>query len=384
VLADEQSVFQLKNDLADATANVTQKSYADGLSYPSFPFPPTEPSITLTRTGARTKELTVLLTSASDDFGGYLAPAELHGTIRADADIFSPVAGKKLIFESREFGADPFNDYSLQVSAGTDIQTPQEVGLGLFGVLGVTVNSATLKAGGASHGDELLDIRATERDINILQSNLEAFTISMAGSTANTGPVQNINLDQTAATARGTVQVGLPTVRSRVTFANSTQVAALLGHLMVQSKGGEITVDNSTLAAATTLTLDSLDPADAGADGLVTLRAASLSADVIRARSSTPGGTGLLIEGGVFNADSLLHFYAGSSGTLLFRGNVVVNTPQAIFAGQTVQVEAGGTVQVSGRADVFSDNHLYNTPGTGTITAGGGLNQQPASGAPSF
>jgi len=107
VLEEERSVFQLTNDLVDPTANVAQKSYADGLSYLSFPFPSTEPSITLTRTGARTKELTVLLTSATDDFGGYMAPAELHGTIRADSDIFSAVDGKKLIFESREFGADP-------------------------------------------------------------------------------------------------------------------------------------------------------------------------------------------------------------------------------------------------------------------------------------
>jgi len=384
VLADEQSVFKLKNDLADTTANVTQKSYADGLSYLSFPFPSTEPSITLTRTGARTKELTVLLTSATDDFGGYMAPAELHGTIRADSDIFSAVDGKKLIFESHEFGADPFNDYSLQAASGTDIKTPSQVGLGILGALGVTINTATLKAGDSTHADELLDIRATERDINILQSTLNSYSLTIAGSTVNSGPVQNITLDQTAANARSNVNIGLPTARSRVTFSNSTQLASLLGHLMTLSNGGEITVENSSLAAAGTLTLDSLDTSDAGANGFVTLRNASLAADVIRVRASTPGGDQLLIEGGTFDADSLLKFYAGSSSKLLFRGNVVVNSPVAVFSGQAVQVDLGGNVQVSGRADVYSDNHLYNLPGFGTMNAGGGIIQQPQAAAPDF
>jgi len=138
------------------------------------------------------------------------------------------------------------------------------------------------------------------------------------------------------------------------------------------------------LSAGGTLTLDSLDPTDAGANGLVTLRNASMSADIIRVRSSTPGGDALVIDGGTYDANSLLKFYGGSASTLWFRGNVSVNTPHAIFSGQTVRVDAGASVNVTGQADIYSNNHQYNIPGTGTISAGGGLNAFPYSGTPSF
>jgi hypothetical protein len=377
-------VFQVQNDLADPTANVAQKSYDDGLVYYSFPFSPGTPDITLTRTGARTKELTVLLSSEVDDFGSYVAPAELHGTIRADADLFSAVAGKKLIFESQEFGADPFNDYSLHLATGTDILTSDGVGIGFLGALGITGTGATVRAGSSTQADEILDIRARERDISFDQSILAAYTINMAGSTANTGPEQGITLTQTTATARKSVTLGTPQVRTRVTLQNSTQLAALLSHLSVQSNGGNITVDNSMLTAGGTLTLDSLDPADAGANGLITLQNASMSADIIRVRSSTPGGDALVIDGGTYDANTLLKFYAGSASTLWFRGNVSVDSPRAIFSGQTVRVDAGASVNVTGQADIYSNNHQYNIPGTGTISAGGGLNSLPFSGTPSF
>lgn len=384
VMDEERSVFQLLNDLDDPGANVAQKTYADGVSYTSFPFPATETSILMTRTGAKAKELTVLLTSAVDDFGGYLAPAELHGTIRADADLFSAVAGKKLIFETQEFGADPFNDYSLQLAAGTDLQTPPEVGIGLRGALGVTGTNALVQAGNATHPDEALEIRATERDISFTQSTLTAYAVTLAGSTANTGPEQQITLDQTTLTGRNTVTLGSQESRTRVTLQNSTQLAALLSHLTVQSKGAPVTIDGSTLTAAGDLTVDAQDATDPGANGLVTLKNASLSADVIRVRSSVAGGTGLLIDGGTFNADSLLKFYSAGASTVLFRGTVTVNSPHAIFAGQTVQVEAGGSVNVSGQADIYSSNHLYNSAGFGTISAGGGLQSLPLTSAPDF
>lgn len=384
VMEEERTTFQLTNDLIDPTANVDQKTYADGLSYYSFPFPPTEPGILMTRTGARTKELTVLLTSEPDEYGDYAAPATLHGTIRADSDIFSPIAGKKLLFESQEYAADPFNDFSLHLAAGTDILTPAQVGIGFLGAFGITGTDAVVQAGNSTHVDEVLDIRATEGDITFTQSTLAAYSIWLAGSTANTGPQQNITLTQTTATAKDSITLGSSEVRTRVTLQNSTQLAALLSHLTVQSKGAPITVDSSMLSAGGTLTLDARDIADAGANGLITLQNANLSADVIRVRASTLGGTGLLIDGGTFNADSLLMFFAGSSSTLLFRGNVTVNSPHAIFSGNTVQVEAGGSVNVSGQADVYSNNHLYNSAGYGTISAGSGLNAYPASATPSF
>ena len=294
------------------------------------------------------------------------------------------MGGKKLIFESQEFGGDPFNDYSLHLATGTDIRTPDGVGIGLLGALGITGTGATVQAGTSMNADEVLDIRATQRDINFAQSTLGANAINMAGSTANPGPMQNITLTQTTATARSTVTLGTPQVRTRVTLQNSTQIVALLSHLTVQSNGGAITVDNSKLSSGSTLTLDSMDPADAGANGIVTLRNASMSADIIRVRSSAPGGDALVIDGGTFDANSLLKFYAGSASSLWFKGNVSVNSPHAIFSGQTVRVDAGSSVNVTGQADIYSNNHQYNIPGTGTISACGGLNAFPYAGTPSF
>ena len=384
VLPEEQTVFQLVNDLADPTATVDQKAFADGLSFYSFPFPPATSSTTLTRTGARTKELTVLMTSEPDDFGGYAGPATLHGTIRADADLFGSVAGKMLIFESQEFGADPFNDYSLHIAPGADILTPPEVGLHFLGAYGVTVDSAKLQAGNATHPDEVLGFRATEGNIAVTNSTLKGYDITMAGSTANTGGEQSITVSGGRLEARNNITLGIPTVRSSVTLQNSTQLAALVGSITVLSKGGAITVDASSLTAGGTITLDALDLDDPSANGLVTLRNASMSADIIRVRGATPSGDALLIDGGTFNAATMLKFYAESTSTLRFRNNVTLNTPHAILSGHTVRVDAGGSVNVSGRADVHAQNHQYNTPGNGTISAGGGLNQNSHASRPAF
>jgi hypothetical protein len=385
ILQDEITVFQLVNDLDDPTATVGQKSFADGLVFYAFPFPPGTSSITLSRTGARTRELTVQMTSQPDDFGAYLAPATIDGTIRADADLFGNVAGKILVFESQEFGADPFNDFSLHVAPGTDILTPPEVGLRFMGALGITVDGATLQAGNAVHPDELLDLRATERDIVVANSSFKAYNINMAGSTANTGAEQNITVDQSSVNAQNNITMGLPTARSHIALQNSTQLAALVGGITVQSKGGTVTVDTSTLTAAGgTITLDALDLDDVAANGFVTLRNSTLSADIIRVRGSAPGGDALLIDGGTYNANSLLKFYAESASTLRFRNMVNINSPLAILAGQTVAVDAGGSVNVTGRADVYSDNHQYNLPGTGTLNGGGGVNPMPHTARPGF
>ena len=378
-------MFQLVNDLADSTATVDQRSYDDGLVYYAFPFPPGTSSITLTRTGARTRELTVQMTSQPDDFGAYLAPAMIAGTIRADADIFGNVAGKMLVFESQEFGADPFNDFSLHVAPGSDVLTPPEVGLRFMGALGITVDGATLQAGNATHPDEILDLRATERDISVTNSTLKGYDVNMAGSTANTGAEQKITVDLSIVNAQNNVTMGLPTARSHITLRNSTQLAALVGSITVQSKGGNITVDTSSLTSGGTITLDALDLDDATANGLVTLRNATMSADIIRVRGATPVGDALVIDGGTYNAASMLKFYAESASTLRFRNTVTINSPHAIFAGQTVIVEdPSHSVNVSGRADIYSTNHQYNIPGKGNISAGGGINPQPHSPRPDF
>jgi hypothetical protein len=246
------------------------------------------------------------------------------------------------------------------------------------------VDSAKLQAGNATHPDEVLDFRTTEGDIAIADSTLKAHRITMAGSTANTGPEQKIMITRGSLDARDSIALGIPTVRTRVTLQNSTQLAALVGSITVLSKGGAITVDASSLTAGGTITLDALDLDDPAASGLITLRNAAMSADTIRVRGSTPGGDALLIDGGTFNAATMLKFYAESTSTLRFRNTVTLNTPHAILSGHTVRVDAGGSVNVSGRADVYSSNHQYNTPGNGTINAAGGLSARTHAEHPAF
>ena len=389
ILPAERTVFNLVNDLANPNATVDLFSYANGTPFTTFPVDADGnpvPSLTLKRSGARTRELKVSLSSEVDDFGQYVKAATLSGTIAVDANVFAGT-GRMLTFEDRETPSlFDLNDYTLHVDAA--ITTPDNVGLRLSASHGLAITAATLHASTSTHPDEVLDLRATQRDITITRSDLVGYDIKASGSTAATTP-QNITVDSSQLHAQRDIAIGIPSVRSNITLQNSSQLAALVGSITVVSKGGQITVDASTLTAAVTggksITLDAFDAGDPNAPGLVTLRNATLSADIIRVRGSTPSGDGLVIDGGTFNATTLLKLYAESANRLLFKGNVQLNTPLAILSGQTVEVQTGGTVHASGQVDVYSDHHNYNQPGYGTIQAGAaGLNQSSHSNRPGF
>jgi len=141
-------------------------------------------------------------------------------------------------------------------------------------------------------------------------------------------------------------------------------------------------VAKSTLRAGKEIALDTRDP---GRDAAIELRNSTLVADVIRARAFNSGGRdALIIDGSTLNAASLIRLYAEGSSVLLFRNSVKLTTPLAQLAARTVEVDRDGTVAVSGRAEVFSDNHNYNRGQFGTISSGSRVTQSRFSDRPAF
>jgi hypothetical protein len=55
-----------------------------------------------------------------------------------------------------------------------------------------------------------------------------------------------------------------------------------------------------------------------------------------------------------------------------------------VLAGKTVEVQAGGAVNIKGKASVFTDDARFNLPGYGTLSAGGGTTTQPHAARPKF
>lgn len=176
------------------------------------------------------------------------------------------------------------------------------------------------------------------------------------------------------------VTIGSPTTTSRIYIRNSSEVAAIAGALQMLSKGGVISIDASTLKATSQIVLD----ASSTNAGVVGLRDATLNASVIKARAFAPGGDALIVDGSTLNADQLIQLYAEGTSTLRFRNQVTLNTNQAVIAGKTVEVDAGGNVNVRGKADIYTDSANFNRTGYGNINAGGGVTTRPHSSRPGF
>ena len=119
-------------------------------------------------------------------------------------------------------------------------------------------------------------------------------------------------------------------------------------------------------------------------DSTASIQASTLAANVIKARAFSAGGNALVIDGSTLNANTLIQLYAEGASTLQFRNQVNLNTPHAVLAGKTVEVQAGGAVNVKGKASVFTDDARFNLPGYGTLNAGGGTTTQPHAARPKF
>ena len=81
----------------------------------------------------------------------------------------------------------------------------------------------------------------------------------------------------------------------------------------------------------------------------------------------------MIIDGSTLTASQLIHLYAEGASDLVFRNHVVLNAPVAELAGKNVRVDAAGRVDVSGRAEVYTDNAQFNNAGHGSLNANGGV-----------
>jgi hypothetical protein len=172
------------------------------------------------------------------------------------------------------------------------------------------------------------------------------------------------------------VTIGSRKTKTSIQITNSSQVAAIAGNLSLLAHQGPVNVSGSALRASGQLLIDT--------DSTASIQASTLAANVIKARAFSAGGNALVIDGSSLNANTLIQLYAEGAGTLLFRNQVTLNTPHAVLAGKMVEVQAGGAVQVKGKASVFTDDARFNLPGYGTLSAGGGTTTQPHAARPKF
>ena len=312
----------------------------------------------------------------------FVSAPEIKGTIRVNPDVFGGT-NRELDFIVTGETADT-NDRTLMVRSGTDIQTPSHVGLRIQAALGVNITGALLKAGNANATDEPMIIGSQTGNVTLQSSTVSGGNLEVRGSTTDNVP-QKLTVDHSTLTSRHDAVIGTPTKQTIIELRNSTQLSSLVGSITVQSKGGPVMVDTSALTASKgTITLDSYDSQDPNANALVTLHNANLAADVIRVRGSSASGDALIIDGGTFNASSLIKFYGGSASTLHFINNTTLTAPTSVLAAGTVQVDGGSTVTINGSGQVFTDHANFNDGTHGTINASKGLNTQSYSGRPKF
>ena len=127
-------------------------------------------------------------------------------------------------------------------------------------------------------------------------------------------------------------------------------------------------------------------------NGSITFDSVTVQADAFKAGALGPNGT-LTISGGQISADTLLRLYAGgSNGSIIFTGNVTLNSQSTatIIAARTVTILDGFTVLIAGPdpALVFADIRNFMGSGgnnsTTGIFGGTGANSFPFNQAPPF
>ncbi len=345
----EVTVFQLVNDLDDPNATVNAKDY-------NPPSGNTLADTTITRSGAKTRTLDVRLVSGGPGFD-----ISLGGIIKAVKDVFGG-APNKLAF---------IGDDTLSVLPNADISSPTGTALEL-NAKALDIQDATLTSGNATLATESLNLIARGNDasrdfeVGIKNSTLNSGSFSIVGS--NAASEQRVGIDNTHITALRGIRIGqeLNATPISITIRNSSDLAALAGSIKFDSGGKPILVDsNSILRANATTGQIVLNAGENG--GLVTVRNSYLNADVIKALGHSANGEAVIIDGGSFIARNMLKFYATGASMLLFKGNVVIDSPRSVFSARTVQVEDGGSVTSTRIIDIYTDQANFNKPGFGTI-----------------
>ena len=365
---DEATIFSVTNREDNPEAVLAVREHDDGIGYFDVG------NTTFFRDGAATQLYRVKLSAV--DNGVTLMQPRIHGTLRADADLFG--------------GTDRTLEFSTTDSSVTvvdvdtaNVLTPPDVAL-KFIAPALEVTGSVLKAGDALDVSELLHLHATTGDVIIANSTLRGGTVSIGGSSTATAP-QAVHISASEVTANRRLSVGEITVPTSITIEQSSQLLSLIEHVSLASGGGDVLVSASTLRADKgTLTIDAL-AGDGVSGGKVTLLDATMSARVLRVRGwAGVGDDALLIRGGSYDADVQMRLYAEGAGAVVFDGQVQLTTPHAVIAGDKVRVNTGSQVSVSGSASVHSNQHQYNNGTHGTLTTGGGLTQHPYNTRPAF
>jgi hypothetical protein len=327
------------------------------------------------RNPARTNILTVELTQGRTAVPGGRSVInrgpQISGAVTLDPDLFT---GKtrtlKILVVDRVPGFE-----RLDILAGSSVTTPPGVNLDFEARYGLDATGARLVAGKAQ--SEVLTLNVLEGGISIANgSTLRGGTVKLKSGATN----GRIAIDASKVTARRDLVVG-DTVPTSIHVGNSSELQSLIGNLDLKAFRAAIDLDSGAkLSAKKAIMIDGFVKDARAADGspvttpgVVTLQNAQLSAASLRVRGFADGSDALVVDGSTLNATQLIKLYAEGASTLRFRNTVTLDTPLAVLAGRTVEVDSGGSVNISGKGRVYTDHANYNKSGYGTIQAQGGL-----------
>ncbi len=389
----EASVFRVANDLDNKDAVTRERSFVfdsgdsvtDTLGNNVGTFTFSRDASKIGRTKLLKVQLAPHLAVVGPDVIRDLPP-RIIGDVTVAASFFAGDTRTLQIVTLTTFDPTAPGTERLSIEPGAYVHTPSGVGLGFVVSQGMDVNGAKLTAGKGTVTKELLSLKAANGGMTITNSSeLKGGLIALQGSGI---PGQQITVDHSKLTARRDLSVGIKTSPTGIFIRNSSELASLIANLDLTANQAPITVDGaSKLTAKRQLTIDAFASAPenpGNTPGIVTLRDAQLMADTIKVRAFSPSGDALIIDGSTLNATQFIQLYAEGASTLRFRNNVSLTTALAILAGKTVEVETGGTVNITGKGRVFTENANFNTATYGTIQAGGGLTTKLNTKPPDF
>ena len=298
----------------------------------------------------------------------------------------------------------PFPDFPVDIFL-SDINAQNNIavtgsGPGVFvEVFGSDLNSELINLSATTTDDDATDVHgSTKNAVNVFGSDVGGDSTNQIDMIAPNGSVRLAGLDRDnpagqgddpnvikALGPEGTISIngqGIGIDRSQLSatkditaqsngftlaIRDSSELASLAGQIALMSQGGEIDVANSVLTANAGEIL--IDTELSNANSTLTVMNSTLSAEAIRMRAFSSAGDALIVNNSTMNAARLIELYAEGASTLRFQGNVNLNSPDSVLAGQTVQVDSGGRLTASGLARIFADQKNYNQGGFGDLSA---------------
>ena len=285
-------------------------------------------------------------------------------TINVPGDIYVFGSGPGVFIEvfDSAFGSGSKSARSIQLFSSSTSAEATEVNLGrsdAINIIGSTVGGTLTEA---------IQMMSSNGSVLIENSTVTATASSQSGATLD-GSIEivskGLNVEGSTLEARNSIDVDSDGVTIAIT--DSSQLASLAGNIALLSAGGPVDILNSVLTANAGEVLIDTELADA--NSVINVMNSTISADTIRMRAFGTNGDSILIDNSTMNASRLIQLYAEGVSTLHFRGDVKLNTPEAILAAQNIQVDAGGNVTASGLARIFANDKNYNKVGFGNLSA---------------